>query len=84
LAGADLVWANDVDLNSIPAFDILTAGFPCQSFSVLGNQKGFADPRGTMYYDILRVIDKIRPQIVLLENVKKLVQHDSGRACVRL
>jgi len=84
LAGADLVWANDVDLNSIPAFDILTAGFPCQSFSVLGNQKGFADPRGTMYYEILRVIDMIKPSIVLLENVKNLVEHDNGRTFITI
>ena len=42
---------------AIPDIDVLTAGFPCQSFSVMGNQKGFADPRGTMYFEILRVID---------------------------
>ena len=69
----------NVDTISIPRIDILTAGFPCQSFSVMGYQKGFRDPRGTMYFEILRVIDEKQPQIVLLENVKNLVQHDNGR-----
>jgi len=69
----------DINLNVIPKFDILTAGFPCQSFSVMGNQRGFGDPRGTMYYEVLRVIDKIKPQVVFLENVKNLVQHDKER-----
>ena len=63
---------------------MLTAGFPCQSFSVMGNQKGFADPRGTMYFEILRVIDAKRPKIVLLENVKNLVQHDNGRTFITI
>jgi len=63
---------------------VLTAGFPCQSFSVMGNQKGFADPRGTMYFEILRVIDTKRPKIVLLENVKNLVQHDNGRTFITI
>jgi DNA (cytosine-5)-methyltransferase 1 len=68
-----------VDANSIPDIDVLTAGFPCQPFSVMGTQKGFADPRGTMYYEILRVIDAKLPQIVFLENVKNLIKHDKGR-----
>ena len=68
-----------IDLDTLPKFDILTAGFPCQPFSIMGKQQGFADPRGTMYCDILRVIDKIKPCIVFLENVKNLVQHDEGR-----
>jgi len=50
----------------------------------MGNKKGFADPRGTMYYEILRVIDKIKPQIVFLENVKNLVQHDNGRTFITI
>lgn len=67
------------DLSSMPDFDVLTAGFPCQSFSVMGTQRGFADPRGTMYFEILRVIDTKRPPIVLLENVKNLINHNNGR-----
>jgi DNA (cytosine-5)-methyltransferase 1 len=69
----------NIDLAAIPDIDVLTAGFPCQSFSVMGNQKGFADPRGTMYFEILRVIDVKRPPVVFLENVKNLVNHDNGR-----
>ena len=68
-----------IDTTGILDIDVLTAGFPCQSFSIMGSQKGFGDPRGTMYFEILRVIDAKRPQIVLLENVKNLIQHDSGR-----
>ena len=73
-----------VNLAAIPNIDVLTAGFPCQSFSVMGNQKGFADPRGTMYFEILRVIDAKRPKVVLLENVKNLVQHDNGRTFITI
>lgn len=67
-----------IDLLEIPDIDVLTAGFPCQPFSVMGKQQGFADPRGTMYFEILRVIDAKRPQVVFLENVKNLVKHDNG------
>jgi DNA (cytosine-5)-methyltransferase 1 len=73
-----------VDLDNIPQFDILTAGFPCQPFSVMGSQHGFADPRGTMYYEILRVIDTVKPEIVFLENVKNLVEHDKGRTFITI
>ncbi|MCL2221327.1 MAG: DNA (cytosine-5-)-methyltransferase [Oscillospiraceae bacterium] len=67
-----------IELDSIPDFDVLTAGFPCQPFSIMGKQKGFADPRGTMYFEILRVIDFKKPGVVLLENVKNLIKHDNG------
>jgi len=73
-----------VNLDKIPNFDILTAGFPCQPFSVMGSQQGFADPRGTMYYEILRVIDTVKPEIVFLENVKNLVEHDNGRTFITI
>lgn len=68
-----------VDANPIPDFDILTAGFPCQPFSIAGKQKGFSDPRGNLFFEIARVIDKKRPQVVFLENVANLVEHDNGR-----
>jgi len=73
-----------IDLSTIPKFEILTAGFPCQPFSVMGKQHGFADPRGTMYYEILRVIDTVKPSVVLLENVKNLVEHDNGRTFITI
>lgn len=65
--------------NYIPqTFEILCAGFPCQAFSIAGNRKGFADTRGTLFFDIEQIIEKHRPKVVFLENVKNLVSHDNG------
>ncbi len=60
-------------------FDLLTGGFPCQSFSMMGKQLGFNDHRGTMFFQIEKIIDKKRPRFVLLENVKNLLTHDKGQ-----
>lgn len=65
--------------NEIPSFDILLAGFPCQPFSQAGKGLGFEDTRGTMFFEIERIIQAKRPKAVLLENVKRLKTHDSGR-----
>lgn len=65
--------------NSIPDFDILTAGFPCQPFSYAGRQEGFNDKtRGTLFFDVLRIIKAKRPKMFLLENVKGLKSHNNG------
>lgn len=65
--------------NYIPnKFDILCAGFPCQAFSIAGKRKGFADTRGTLFFDVEKIIQKHRPKVVFLENVKNLVSHDNG------
>jgi DNA (cytosine-5)-methyltransferase 1 len=69
----------DVDPIMIPEFDILTAGFPCQAFSVAGYRKGFDDERGNLFFEILRIIDEKNPKAILLENVKNLKTHDHGR-----
>lgn len=66
--------------NYIPNnFDILCAGFPCQAFSIAGYGKGFSDTRGTLFFDIEQIIEKHRPKVVFLENVKNLISHDKGK-----
>ena len=65
--------------NYIPEkFDVLCAGFPCQAFSIAGNRKGFADTRGTLFFDVEEIIEQHKPKVVFLENVKNLVSHDKG------
>jgi len=60
-------------------FDILCAGFPCQAFSIAGYRKGFSDTRGTLFFDLEQIIEKHRPKVVFLENVKNLKTHDKGK-----
>lgn len=61
------------------SFDILCAGFPCQSFSIAGKRGGFEDTRGTLFFDVAEIIKKRRPKAIFLENVKGLVNHDRGK-----
>jgi len=68
-----------IDENDIPDHDILVAGFPCQAFSQAGLKKGFEDTRGTLFFDIARILKAKRPKTFLLENVKNLRGHDKGR-----
>lgn len=67
-----------VDADAIPEHDLLCAGFPCQSFSIAGRRRGFEDTRGTLFFEICRVIRAKRPDYLLLENVKGLLSHDDG------
>ncbi|MDP2804761.1 MAG: DNA cytosine methyltransferase [Gallionellaceae bacterium] len=67
-----------LDLNTVPKHDVLTAGFPCQPFSISGKMKGFEDTRGTLIYNVFQIIEKCNPKVVFLENVKHLVHHDNG------
>lgn len=69
-----------INKNTLPQFDILIAGFPCQAFSVAGYRRGFEDERGNIFFQIIDVIEKQRerPQAIMLENVKNLVGHDKG------
>ncbi len=64
---------------SIPDHDILLAGFPCQPFSIIGDKQGFEDTRGTLFFDIIRILKYKKPSAFLLENVKQLLTHDKGR-----
>lgn len=68
-----------VDEKDIPKHDILLAGFPCQAFSLAGHKKGFEDARGTLFFDVARIIKRHKPRVVFCENVKNLVNHDRGR-----
>ncbi len=62
----------------IPSFDILTAGFPCQAFSSVGLMHGFDDPRGNLFFEVIRVVRDVMPKVVFLENVANLLKHDDG------
>lgn len=70
--------------NEIPNHDILLAGFPCQAFSICGDQKGFEDTRGTLFFDIARILQAKRPKAFVLENVKQLVSHNQGKTLARI
>jgi DNA (cytosine-5)-methyltransferase 1 len=65
--------------DEIPDFDILTAGFPCQPFSISGKQLGFKDTRGTLFFNICEIIKTKQPKLVILENVKHIINHDKKR-----
>ena len=69
----------EINAADIPDFDVLLAGFPCQPFSQAGLKKGFSDTRGTLFFEIERIIEGKRPKAFLLENVKQLKGHDRGR-----
>lgn len=67
-----------INTEELPDFQILTAGFPCQAFSVAGKRRGFDDTRGTIFFDIARILHDRKPRCFLLENVKGLLSHDNG------
>ena len=67
-----------IHAEDIPDFDVLCGGFPCQPFSICGKKKGFEDTRGTLFFEICRIIERKQPLVVVLENVKHLLDHDNG------
>ena len=68
-----------IDYQNIPQFDVLTAGFPCQPFSICGKRQGFQDTRGTLFFHLCEIIEIHHPRVVVLENVKHLLHHDQGK-----
>lgn len=70
---------HELQTQEIPRIDVLTGGFPCQAFSVAGYRKGFKDPRGNVFWEIVRILDEKKPSVVFLENVKNLTGHDGGK-----
>ncbi|HFQ94540.1 MAG TPA: DNA (cytosine-5-)-methyltransferase [Anaerolineae bacterium] len=73
-----------IDENEIPDHNLLLAGFPCQPFSIIGNGKGFDDTRGTLFFDIARILAAKKPDAFILENVKRLAGHDQGRTLQKI
>lgn len=67
-----------IDSADIPDHDVITAGFPCQAFSIAGRRLGFEEARGTLFFEIARIIDARRPRALFLENVKGLINHRGG------
>ncbi|MFA7254556.1 MAG: DNA (cytosine-5-)-methyltransferase [Candidatus Omnitrophota bacterium] len=68
-----------IKAENMPKHNILCGGFPCQAFSISGKQHGFSDARGTLFFDVARIADFHKPEVLFLENVKNLVKHDDGK-----
>ena len=71
--------ARNIDPDDLPDIDLICAGFPCQSFSLAGKQRGFDDTRGTLFFEVARIAAAKRPALLFLENVRNLLSHDKGR-----
>ena len=71
--------ATQINASELPDFELLVAGFPCQTFSIAGNRLGFEESRGTLFFEIARIAKQKRPRLLLLENVKGLLNHDGGK-----
>jgi DNA (cytosine-5)-methyltransferase 1 len=69
---------NDIKVEDIPHHDLLCSGFPCQPFSIAGDKKGFDDNRSNVFWKIIEILEKHKPEIIILENVKNLKSHDNG------
>jgi DNA (cytosine-5)-methyltransferase 1 len=69
---------SEIDPTNLADFDVLVAGFPCQPFSICGKKQGFEDTRGTLFFEICKIVKVKQPQVIVLENVKHLIHHDKG------
>lgn len=76
--------SNPVSIKKLPRIDILTGGFPCQAFSMMGNMMGFEEDRGQMFFRIMDIVNIKKPKYLLLENVKNLLVHDGGRTYAKI
>src|SRR5574344_2041241 len=68
-----------IDTTTMPEFEIFCGGFPCQSFSIAGKRRGFEDTRGTLFFEVARILQDKKPKYFILENVKGLLNHNGGR-----
>jgi DNA (cytosine-5)-methyltransferase 1 len=76
--------ATKINTEELPDFDLLVGGFPCQAFSIAGKRRGFEDTRGTLFFEIARVLKAKQPRMFLLENVKGLLNHDKGETFTQI
>lgn len=79
-----LVDITEVSSESIPDFEVLLAGTPCQAFSHAGKKMGFEDTRGTLFFDVARIVQNKKPKVILIENVKGLLSHNKGKTLCRI
>lgn len=70
----------NIQLSTLPEYDVLVAGFPCQAFSTAGKQRGFEDDRGSLFFQVARVVEATTPKVIFLENVANLLEHDGGKS----
>ena len=68
-----------IDAKDIPSHNLLCAGFPCQAFSISGKRLGFNETRGTLFFDVARIVKFHKPKVIFLENVKNFLNHDNGK-----
>lgn len=73
-----------IDEKKVPKHNILCGGFPCQAFSISGSKKGFEDTRGTLFFDVARIVKQTKPDVVFLENVKNFAKHDDGKTLIKI